>query len=145
MGMHFIVRYVSNTDELADSFARAVPEYEFSVAELQEYLLEWKMRPFDALGGVDQWVEDERVTKRERVARETKRKERIAAEKVKEQVQVSSAVIACIGDAMADGNIYGHFHPRTPPQTSPVPLTILTGAVPRNPTQEGNFEAATRT
>jgi mitochondrial chaperone BCS1 len=113
------VQYVSNAEELADSFARAVPEHEFSIAELQGYLLEWKMRPLDAVRGVEQWAEGEREIKRERVARAECRKQRIAAAKAKEQVQLSSAVIAGIGTAMAQGNnMYG----RPPP---PVPFSPI--------------------
>lgn len=107
---HFRMQYVSNTEELAEKFARAVPEHEFSIAELQGYLLEWKLKPLDALLGVEKWVEGERTTRRERAAGKRSRMERIAAAKAKERIQLSSAVLAGIGNAMAHSNMYGQPH-----------------------------------
>jgi chaperone BCS1 len=45
--------------ELADRFASAIPEYEFSMASLQGYLMLYKTRPFDAVKNVANWVGEE--------------------------------------------------------------------------------------
>ena len=42
--------------ELAIQFSRAIPEYEFSMASLQGYLLLYKTRPLDAVQDVAKWV-----------------------------------------------------------------------------------------
>ena len=54
---------------MAVEFSLAIPENEFSMAELQGYLLEWKRDYAGALRSVDAWVERERTAKQERVAR----------------------------------------------------------------------------
>lgn len=105
MGKHFEVQYAPNMVELADTFARKIPEHEFSVAELQGYLLDWKMKPLDAVEKVDEWIESERRLRLEREARETERRERLTAAKVQEQLHVNSAVIAGLGSVMAQGQI----------------------------------------
>lgn len=61
---------------LADQFADAVPEDEFSTAELQGYLLGYKTKPFDAISDLIDWIEQERQDKRKREERENKRKEK---------------------------------------------------------------------
>lgn len=69
--------------ELAKAFAEAVPNEEFSVAELQGFLLKHKSRPEEAVRQVGQWVIKEREL-RERLAREREEKEekeRVAKEK----------------------------------------------------------------
>ncbi|KAF8581531.1 P-loop containing nucleoside triphosphate hydrolase protein [Ramaria rubella] len=129
-GTHFEVQYASDTDELANDFARAIPEHEFSVAELQGYLLDWKMRPLDALSGVTEWVVSERTLRRERQEREKLRKERVAAAKLQEQLQMSSAVMAGIGGAMAQASA-----PRSPPALNFVPPLSLT---PTSPESKGS-------
>ncbi|KAJ6563306.1 P-loop containing nucleoside triphosphate hydrolase protein [Mycena vulgaris] len=58
---------------LAAHFAAAVPEHEFSTAELQGYLQGYKTRPVEAAQGAEAWVEEER---RERAAREAREEER---------------------------------------------------------------------
>ncbi|KAF8505057.1 P-loop containing nucleoside triphosphate hydrolase protein [Gautieria morchelliformis] len=68
-----------NMHELADEFATSIPDNEFSMAELQGYLLNWKRDPAGAVHGVDLWVESERAAKQETEAREQLRKERAAA------------------------------------------------------------------
>ncbi|KAF4569634.1 hypothetical protein EYR40_008612 [Pleurotus pulmonarius] len=46
---------------LAQAFADALPEREFSMASLQGYLMVYKTRPFDAVKDVRAWVEKERA------------------------------------------------------------------------------------
>ncbi|KAG8811349.1 hypothetical protein FRC17_002513 [Serendipita sp. 399] len=60
--------------ELAKVFAEAIPNEEFSVAELQGYLLKYKARPEEAARQAPQWVIKEREL-RERLAREKEEKE----------------------------------------------------------------------
>jgi chaperone BCS1 len=45
--------------ELADRFSSAIPEYEFSMASLQGYLMLYKTRPLDAVENVANWVDEE--------------------------------------------------------------------------------------
>lgn len=58
---------------LADEFAAAVPP-EFTIAELQGYLLSCKTRPEAAVAGISAWVAAERA---ERAAREKRERERL--------------------------------------------------------------------
>jgi mitochondrial chaperone BCS1 len=64
--------------ELGAAFASTLPENEFSMAELQGYLLTCKWNPEHAVDGLNQWVDIQRVerlerSKREEVEREKKR------------------------------------------------------------------------
>lgn len=49
---------------LAYVFSRRIPKGEFSPAELQGYLLQYKYRPDKAIANVDKWIEDLRREKR---------------------------------------------------------------------------------
>jgi mitochondrial chaperone BCS1 len=129
MGKQFEVQYAPNADELADTFARKIPEHEFSVAELQGYLLDWKMKPLDAVQGVEEWIEAERELRLEKEAREAKRKERLTAAKVQQQLQVSSAVIAGIGSAMAQGQIAAFPAPTSNEPSPPPPPKVDSGSI----------------
>jgi chaperone BCS1 len=60
--------------ELAESFSDRVPENEFSTAELQGYLLGFKMDPLKAVDGVASWVQREHVRRAEKEQREAERK-----------------------------------------------------------------------
>jgi len=60
--------------ELAKTFSQGVPEYEFSTAELQGYLLSCKKHPEQAATGIGAWVEQERIERKERKEREIERK-----------------------------------------------------------------------
>lgn len=60
--------------ELAEVFADSVPENELSTAELQGYLLGYKMDPLKAIEGVTSWVQRERVLRAEKEQREKERK-----------------------------------------------------------------------
>ncbi|TRM57613.1 hypothetical protein BD626DRAFT_513986 [Schizophyllum amplum] len=71
---------LAELDVLADAFAAQLPEHEFSVADLQGYLLRHKSRPQRAALGLDEWVQEERA-RRERERLEKERMEREALEK----------------------------------------------------------------
>ena len=111
VGKHFMVQYTLNTAELADSFAQKIPDHEFSVAELQWYLLDWKMKPADTLEGVEKRIEGKHAMRQDRKACETQRKERLMASKMQEQLKLSSAIIMGIGNAMAQGQVSSVEHP----------------------------------
>ncbi|KAJ7615764.1 P-loop containing nucleoside triphosphate hydrolase protein [Mycena polygramma] len=64
---------------LAAQFAAAVPENEFSTAELQGYLQGHKTRPEEAARGVGAWVEAERADRAAREMRENERREKMQA------------------------------------------------------------------
>ena len=49
--------------ELADRFADAIAEREFSMASLQGYLMAYKVRPVNAVDDAAAWVEEERSKK----------------------------------------------------------------------------------
>ncbi|KAJ6454366.1 P-loop containing nucleoside triphosphate hydrolase protein [Mycena sanguinolenta] len=66
-------------EELASQFAEAVPDDEFSTAELQGYLQGYKTSPGDAARGVTAWVEQERADRKAREAREEERKSKMRA------------------------------------------------------------------
>jgi mitochondrial chaperone BCS1 len=59
-------------EALADRFAKAIPEREFSMASLQGYLMSYKVRPIDAAKGVALWVERERAEKAKKNSKENK-------------------------------------------------------------------------
>jgi len=54
---------IDNMREAADKFALGIPEDNFSMAELQSYLLQWKGDPTGAVCGISAWVETEREEK----------------------------------------------------------------------------------
>ncbi|KAH9073493.1 P-loop containing nucleoside triphosphate hydrolase protein [Lactarius deliciosus] len=47
-------------EHLAERFASQIPEREFSMASLQGYLMSYKVRPFQAVDNVEQWIKDTR-------------------------------------------------------------------------------------
>ncbi|KAH9022472.1 P-loop containing nucleoside triphosphate hydrolase protein [Lactarius pseudohatsudake] len=47
-------------EHLAARFASQIPEREFSMASLQGYLMSYKVRPFQAVDDVEQWIKDSR-------------------------------------------------------------------------------------
>ena len=53
----------SRINALAQRFADAIPEREFSMASLQGYLMSYKVRPIEAVESVAAWVEAERAEK----------------------------------------------------------------------------------
>jgi chaperone BCS1 len=56
----------SQISALANKFADAIPEEEFSVASLQGFLMSYKSCPLNAIEGVREWVANEQRKKRER-------------------------------------------------------------------------------
>lgn len=54
---------------LADKFAGAIPEREFSMASLQGYLMSYKIRPVEAAENVGAWIEKERAEKAKKSTR----------------------------------------------------------------------------
>ncbi|KAL0945440.1 hypothetical protein HGRIS_000930 [Hohenbuehelia grisea] len=66
---------------LAAQFADGVPEDEFTVAELQGYLLPLKKRPRDAAANVAAWVAGEQAERRGHAARAAERKAKARREK----------------------------------------------------------------
>lgn len=45
--------------QLEEEFAACIPENTFSIAQLQGYLLMWKMQPAEAVAGIEEWVKSE--------------------------------------------------------------------------------------
>jgi mitochondrial chaperone BCS1 len=80
--------------ELAEEFARAIPENTFSMAELQGYLLDWKQDPSGAIHGIGAWAENERIAQQERAAREQLRREKAAAAKPQQHDTAYGPMIA---------------------------------------------------
>jgi mitochondrial chaperone BCS1 len=62
--------------ELRKAFAASVPEGEFTMAELQGYLMISKWDPERAVDGIGVWVETLRSERAERAAREEREKEK---------------------------------------------------------------------
>lgn len=61
---------------LASQFSSAVPEEEFSTAELQGYLLSCKKEPKCAVAEFNVWIEEQRKEREEKRIREEERKEK---------------------------------------------------------------------
>ncbi len=70
----------SVVQELAESFAAAVPENTYTVAELQSYLLTVKSQPFEAVEGVGQWMKEFEEEKERMALDEKEREEKEKAE-----------------------------------------------------------------
>ena len=66
----------------SEAFAEQLPEYEFTTAEIQGYLLSHKKDPEGAVKDLQEWVECERAERERR--KEVEKKER---EKAKERAQ----------------------------------------------------------
>lgn len=106
--------------ELAHQFSDAIPEEEFSTAELQGYLLTYKMKPFEATRGVAEWVAFERKEKRDREEREEMRKEKLRSSRTKTK---TAMVAEFAGPSQqpkvnSDGHLPTSISPTTP--SSPV-------------------------
>jgi hypothetical protein len=61
-------------NKLSERFAAYVPEHEFSIAELQGFLLTCKQEPEKAVAGVAAWVEQIREEREARMRREEERR-----------------------------------------------------------------------
>jgi mitochondrial chaperone BCS1 len=86
-------RKTSRLTELANQFAESVPADEFSTAELQGYLLTCKMKPLDAVSGIQEWIEQERLDKRERAEREEKRKEKLRESRLRAKTAIVADLV----------------------------------------------------
>jgi hypothetical protein len=78
-------------DTLAGEFATQTPNETYSVAELQGYLLNYKWDPQGAVGGMPQWIKEQREEKARIEEAKNKRKmqrKKVAMEGVVEQSQV---------------------------------------------------------
>ena len=64
---------------MAHEFASVILLDEFSVADIQGYLLDCKTDPVEAVRGIRGWVERQMEARRESEAREQERRERVAA------------------------------------------------------------------
>jgi len=118
-----ILQYVNNIDELADKFGSKVPDHEFSVAELQGFLLDYKMRPLDAANEIGTWVEQEREMKLRKALREKTRKERIAAARAEEQMNANRAFVTGLGNVLASGGMQ-HQIQTGPPMMASTPYQM---------------------
>ncbi|TFK27228.1 P-loop containing nucleoside triphosphate hydrolase protein [Coprinopsis marcescibilis] len=67
--------------ELAERFSAALPENEFTTAELQGYLLGHKQKPEGAVNNLPAWIEKQRQYRKEREQREAERKAKAVATK----------------------------------------------------------------
>ncbi|KAJ3851015.1 P-loop containing nucleoside triphosphate hydrolase protein [Lentinula lateritia] len=84
---------------LSNSFASQVPSHEFSVAELQGYLLGYKKQAEEAAVGVAAWIEQERRYKRDE---EEKANERRSKE---QQEKMVGNIHAAIGRGISLGSL----------------------------------------
>ncbi|KAF7309874.1 Mitochondrial chaperone BCS1 [Mycena indigotica] len=66
---------------LAERFAEAIPEREMSMASLQGYLMTYKIRPYEAVRSVKEWVADEREARAKR--------EKAQAAKIKSEAEAA--------------------------------------------------------
>lgn len=87
-------------EQLANEFASAIPPDEFSMAELQGYLLGFRTAPAEAVHGIQAWVEGERQARRDKEVREQLRTERIAAAKAQQQRSVYDPILAGVQRAV---------------------------------------------
>lgn len=63
--------------EMSERFAASVPPHEFSIAEIQGFLLTCKHDPQRAVEEIRLWVENEKTEREARLKREAERKETI--------------------------------------------------------------------
>ncbi|KDQ52501.1 hypothetical protein JAAARDRAFT_40099 [Jaapia argillacea MUCL 33604] len=129
--------------ELACEFAAAIPEDEFSTADLQGYLLGYKSSPQLAATNVSNWIRHERAERAAKKKREREREEKKKKAKEKSAFDMHNRA----GEAMAAGfgsmlqrNLgeknNNHFHPALPPLLPVNGLglgTVATTAPPQPP------------
>ncbi|KAG8881417.1 hypothetical protein FRB97_009612 [Tulasnella sp. 331] len=73
----------AEVDALATRFADVIPPNQYTVAELQGYLLTLKTRPYDAVNGVHRWMEEmEEERERLKKTEEEAAKEKLEMEKL---------------------------------------------------------------
>ncbi|KAF8884507.1 P-loop containing nucleoside triphosphate hydrolase protein [Infundibulicybe gibba] len=112
-----------NIHELANIFADAVPEHEFSTAELQGYLLTCRKEPAQAAKAVGTWVEHERAERQEREEREEKRREKIQEAKDRREASQLQGAVARMG-ALYPSVVPGSFISGGPQPTSDLPEAV---------------------
>jgi chaperone BCS1 len=76
---------IARVDELAAQFAAAIPEHEFSPAEIQGWLLKNKRDPERAVSGAEQWVVEARKEKKEKELKEAEERRKKEEEERKER------------------------------------------------------------
>jgi chaperone BCS1 len=121
---------ISRLTELANQFAESVPADEFSTAELQGYLLTCKMKPLDAVSGILEWIEQERLEKRERAEREEKRKEKLKESRLRAKTAIVADLVGPLQQQVASEDAFS-----TGSSSNPMPEPI-TPWPPRPPPQE---------
>lgn len=89
-------------EDSSETFANKVPADEFTVAELQGYLLDHKLRPVDAAEMVEEWVQKERQTRKDKAEREEKRRERILKARAEEQLGMNDAFVRGMSRVLAE-------------------------------------------
>ncbi|KIJ34810.1 hypothetical protein M422DRAFT_262996 [Sphaerobolus stellatus SS14] len=110
----FALQYVDNVEELADIFSAHIPEYEFSVAELQGFLLDHKARPLDAADKIQRWVGEELDTRKQKALKQQEQKNKMEAMKIDNQMNFNNAFMAGLG-------AYGNGLPMVPQPPMPHP------------------------
>ncbi|KAJ8521345.1 hypothetical protein ONZ45_g1923 [Pleurotus djamor] len=84
---------------LANDFAAAIPEDEFTIAELQGLLLSCKTRPEAAVSSAPAWVNNERQERISRQERERERKDKLIAANTRRK--------AMVGNYTVGGGLFG--------------------------------------
>ncbi|KII84168.1 hypothetical protein PLICRDRAFT_118433 [Plicaturopsis crispa FD-325 SS-3] len=97
--------------DLSEYFADAIPPHIFSTAELQGYLLMWKMQPIGAALSVREWLEQETVEKADKAKRTEERKQRLKTAREQAKKDGERPVIVNI----ADGKVSAEIQPSEPP------------------------------
>ncbi|GJJ11562.1 hypothetical protein Clacol_005796 [Clathrus columnatus] len=92
----------SELERLSETFGDKVPPDEFTVAELQGYLLDHKLRPLDATEMIEEWVQKERQARKDKADREQRRRDRILKARAKEQLEASDAFVRGISRVFAE-------------------------------------------
>lgn len=88
---------ISVLKKLNDQFTAHVPPHEFSTAELQGYLLSYKMLPERAAKDIQGWVADERREREEKQARIEFKKRKQLDKQEKIEVEKFQSTLAKIG------------------------------------------------
>jgi hypothetical protein len=108
------VAKLHSLSDLSDYFTSAIPHQEFSTAELQGYLLTWKMQPVGAALGIRAWVTSEKEERRRKKEAEEERLKKLKEAREKEQQERERPVVVNIGGqtfpgggAMAPGSSNG--------------------------------------
>jgi len=87
-------------DRLAETFSEAIPEFQFSVAEIQGFLLDWKLDPVGAVDAIHAWVAKESDARREQEERKAALAAQRATAEAQHRMKEFQPVIAGIENAM---------------------------------------------